>query len=33
MAQVQLKDFKMHYLEQGTGSEPIIFVKFTFLPC
>ena len=26
MAQVQLKDFKMHYLEQGTGSEPIIFV-------
>ncbi|HCF83794.1 MAG TPA: hypothetical protein DEV72_01145 [Ktedonobacter sp.] len=26
MAQVQLKDFKMHYLERGTGSEPIIFV-------
>ncbi len=26
MAQVQLNDFSMHYVEQGTGSEPIIFV-------
>ena len=26
MAHIQLKDFKMHYLEQGTGAEPIIFV-------
>lgn len=26
MAQVQLNDFKMNYVEQGTGSEPIVFV-------
>lgn len=26
MAQVQLKDFKMHYVEHGTGPELIVFV-------
>jgi len=26
MAQVQLKDFTMHYVEQGIGSEPIVFI-------
>src|SRR5437764_15350600 len=26
MAQVQLNDFKMNYVEQGTGSESIVFV-------
>jgi branched-chain amino acid transport system permease protein len=26
MAQVQLNNFKMHYVEQGTGSEPIVLV-------
>lgn len=26
MAQVQLKDFKMSYVEQGSGIEPIVFI-------
>jgi branched-chain amino acid transport system permease protein len=26
MAQVQLNDFRMHYVEQGSGSEPVVFV-------
>lgn len=26
MAQVQLNGFRMHYIEQGSGSEPIVFV-------
>src|SRR5436309_6850555 len=26
MAQVQLQDFKMNYVEQGIGDEPIVFV-------
>lgn len=26
MAQVQLKDFKMHYIEQGVGDEVLVFV-------
>ena len=26
MAQVQLQDFKMHYVEHGSGSEAIVFV-------
>lgn len=26
MAQVQLNGFTMHYIEQGSGSEPIVFV-------
>lgn len=26
MAQVQLKDFKMYYVEQGSGPEPIVFI-------
>lgn len=26
MPQVQLKDFKMHYVEHGNGPEPIVFV-------
>jgi len=26
MAHVQLKDFKMHYVERGNGPEPMIFV-------
>ena len=26
LAEIQLKDFKMHYVEKGTGSQQIIFV-------
>lgn len=26
MPETQLKDFKMHYVEQGTGSEAVVFV-------
>ncbi|MGI9060483.1 MAG: alpha/beta fold hydrolase [Ktedonobacteraceae bacterium] len=26
MAQVQLRDFKMHYVEQGEGNEPLVLV-------
>ena len=26
MPQAQLQDFKMHYVEHGSGSEPIVFV-------
>ncbi len=26
MPSVQLKDFKMHYVESGSGAEPLVFV-------